>query len=305
MAALYGRAGRIRERRRQGEDIYAEQYNSLCSWALSVFPGDPSLEGKLSKMPDAVTQARPDMGIERLLARVSYLESALAMILQVDPRELPEAKGAADVDSLTQVKARRFQFLRRLYESTRGRSQLALDEQQVGQQLGMPPDELDAITEYLDAEGLIEFPTYGHVSITHAGVREVEAALDRPEQPTPHFPPVNFIYVEQMSHSQIQQGTTSSTQTGTFGTTDLTPISQFIEELRTRLADLKISEDDQHEANLQIATVQAQLSSRRPSFSIIRESLHTIRNILEGGVGSAAATVFITQLPQLIDMLPK
>jgi hypothetical protein len=153
----------IRERRRQGEDIYAEQYNSLCSWALSVFPCDPSLEGKLSKMPDAVTQARPDMGIERLLARVSYLESALAMILQVDPRELPEAKGAADVYSLTQVKARRFQFLRRLYDSTRGRSQVALEEHKIGQEMRMAPDELDAITEYLEGEGLIELPTYGHV----------------------------------------------------------------------------------------------------------------------------------------------
>jgi hypothetical protein len=34
--------------------------------------------------------------------------------------ELPEAKGAADVDSLTQVKDRRFQFLRRLGEAKPG-----------------------------------------------------------------------------------------------------------------------------------------------------------------------------------------
>jgi hypothetical protein len=190
-----------------------------------------------------------------------------------------------------------------------------------GQQLGFERVEVQNIAEYLRDEGLLDFVALGGtIAITHAGVREVEAqavaitqqgvreveaALERPEQPTPHFPPVNFIYIARMDHSQIQQGTANSTQTVTFGATDLTPIRNFLEELKTQLEGLGISADEQAEARLQVATAEAQLSSKRPNSVIVRESLHSIRNILEGGVGSVAATAFLQQLPQLIALLPK
>jgi hypothetical protein len=227
------------------------------------------------------------------------------MILVVYPRSLPEAKGAADVDSLTQVKAKRFQFLRRLHEATGGNTLQMLDTAELGRELGWAQLDVDNVSEYLEAEGLLEFATFGTISITHAGVLEVEAALEKPEQPTLHFPPVNFIYIAQMDRSQIQQGTTASSQTVTFGAADLEPIRQFIADLKSRLTELEIAADEQEEANLQIATMEAQLASKRPSPVIIKESLHSARKILEGGAGNLVAAAFLSQLPQLIALIPK
>lgn len=85
--------GIIADNKRGGDDVYAEEYNTLCSWALALFEGSPLLEGKLVLMPDAVTKFDPLIGTDRLLARVSYLESSVALILGVDPSSLPEARG--------------------------------------------------------------------------------------------------------------------------------------------------------------------------------------------------------------------
>ncbi len=53
----------------------------------------------------------------------------------------------------------------------------------------------------------------GSIAITHAGIKEVEAALSAPAEPTPRFPPTrNVIRIEHAVNTVIQQGTVGSTQ---------------------------------------------------------------------------------------------
>jgi hypothetical protein len=82
------------QNQRSGDDICGDEYNALCSWALSLFPSSPLLHGKLILMPDAATQMAPQSGTQRLLARLCFLETNVALEMGVDPSSLPEARGA-------------------------------------------------------------------------------------------------------------------------------------------------------------------------------------------------------------------
>ena len=130
---------------------------------------------------------------------------------------------------------------------------------------------------------------------------EVEAALSQPDKPTEHFP-VNIIHIEQMSHSQIQQGTVGSTQSGTFTSLDLAAVAEFVAGLKTMLPQLGLTGDDEAVAQSDIATIETQLSSPRPKVEIIKESLRSIRNIAEGTVGSMAASGIIAGVARLLGM---
>lgn len=212
----------------------------------------------------------------------------------------------AGVDRFTELRAKRFEFLNALYKATGGSRYQFVEMYELGQPLGLGRDETENVADYLQGQGLLMFPVLGGmVAITQAGIVEVETALSAPEQSTEHFPPLNFIYVERMEHSQIQQGTTDSTQTGTFAAADLELVRQFVDDLRARLPDLGLSTVDREEASLQITTAEVQVASRRPNPVILREALNTIRNVLEGGAGSIAATALLQQLPQVIALLPK
>jgi len=58
------------------------------------------------------------------------------------------------------------------------------------------------------------------------------------------------------------------------------------------------------DAQAQLATIEAQLSTSRPNSTIIGESLKTFRNILEGAAGSILASELIQRIPQLLHQLP-
>jgi len=114
-------------------------------------------------------------------------------------------------------KLMRFRFLKYLYERTDG-NEAAYAE--VAQHLGVPLEEYQVEFHFLVEEGLVE-RSRGIVRLTHAGMVEIEKALSQPDKPTEHFP-VNIIHIEQMSHSQIQQGTATSAQSTALRTEERT-----------------------------------------------------------------------------------
>jgi hypothetical protein len=129
----------------------------------------------------------------------------------------------------------------------------------------------------------------------------ITRARAEPEQATKYFPPViNILNIQTMTGSQIQQGTSGSTQTGTFSPQDFKALAAFVEELKGKLPELGLDGEDMHEAQAEVGTLEVQLSSNRPKPVIVRESLHTLRNLLEGATASAAATLL---LPKLLELL--
>lgn len=192
-------------------------------------------------------------------------------------------------DKITELKIKRFQYLHRLYAITGGDKLAFVGIGEIGKELGITHEESDRIEEYLHDEGLLDFPAFGNVSITHRGVLEVEEALSRPEKPTQHFPPMNFIHIEHMENSQVQQGTYQSTQMAAFTPENLKTLNELVQKLKQELPQVALDSVKEKEAQAEIATIEAQLSSSKPKRIIIEESLKTLRAILEGAAGSAIA----------------
>lgn len=197
------------------------------------------------------------------------------------------------MDMITKKRTDRFRFLHRLYERTNGDYHVLEDMFEVGEDVGLSRDETGRVMQYLDGEGLATHRAIGGVvAITHSGAIEVEQALSKPETPTHYFPPVvNILHVQSMVGSQIQQGTHGSTQSQTqsISQSDLTAIQDLLVKLQQSLGTLGLTSDALAEAQSEIQTIEAQIRSSKPKPVILRESLRTLRNLVEGVASNALA----------------
>lgn len=220
------------------------------------------------------------------------------------------------MDEIRERQSKRFQFLKLLYDEVNDFYAKAESPNQVplastrdlGNQLGFTSVETQQIVTYLHHEGLVKMVTVGKITIQHAGIKEVEEALSKPEKPTEHFPAHVTQYIinaQQITNSPIQQGTFGSTQSVSFSSDALQETSEFIELLKSHLSKLPLETEDRAEAEAEMATVQSQLSSPRPKSNIIRASIETIKNILENIPANVAANIIVANLPGLIDQASK
>jgi hypothetical protein len=197
------------------------------------------------------------------------------------------------MDILTKKKTDRFRFLNRLYERTEGNYHALEDMFEVGNDVGLTRDDADGVMQYLSGEGLASYRTLGGgVAITHSGLLEVERALSEPKIPTQYFPPVvNILNVQSMVGSQIQQGSHGSTQTQTqsISQSELAAIQAITTALQSGLDSLALGANARAEATAEIQTLNAQIQSSKPKASIIRESLKTLRSLVEGVASNAVA----------------
>ena len=170
--------------------------------------------------------------------------------------------------------------------------------------------ELADACRYLKRQGLIEeaMPDMGGspvpywVNITHPGIMEMEQSLGAPDKPTEHFPPISVITISNSNviGSAIQSGSPGAHQEMTVGDINIEGIREFLNELESHTADLELPEAEGQEFAAEIATVKAQIDSPRPKKQIIRESLHTIRSILEGIGGNLAAAPLLELLKHIL-----
>lgn len=194
-------------------------------------------------------------------------------------------------------KKKRFEFLRKLYDMSNGMS-IDIVTQDLANAL-----EIDYGTEashigiYLKNEDLVSWTSFKRIYITHKGIKAVEEAIDKPNEPTDYFPPINFIIVDQMHNSQIMQGSTGSNQTFNLTENKSSELKQFVELFEQRISELRFkSEEDKNQAVAEVQTIKTQLDSPRPKSLIIQESVQSVTNILEGFTGSMLATMLIEYL---------
>jgi hypothetical protein len=105
----------------------------------------------------------------------------------------------------------------------------------------------------------------------------------------------NVTNIGEVSHSQLQQGTTSSTQTMTLNV-DLGEVRQSLTQLRDSVDELQLESSASRQLIADVETILSQADSPKPSKSIINESLRSIRTILE----SVASNVIANQVLQQI-----
>jgi hypothetical protein len=199
-------------------------------------------------------------------------------------------------EGIEEKRKRRFKFMEAAYREISGSGPVIIGVIEHGGKLGFSETESLEIAHYLYGEHLLKPLGSGIASITHEGVLEVERALGAPEKPTQHFPAFNLIHIEHMSQSQIQQGTISSTQTGTFSA-DMTTIRDFVQAYKSKLSEIGLSTTDRQDAEAEIATVEAQLRSSKPKMAILKASVDVLTGFLANVASSAAVVYLKTTFP--------
>lgn len=205
---------------------------------------------------------------------------------------------------LEERQAHRLQYLRAVYEASDGVAGRFIKFTDIGEELGFDKKHSDEIADYLASEGLLNWAAMGVIELTHWGLKEVEQALSSPDQPTEHFPALviaqNYMQVGSITNSQVQQGTSGSTQLLTSAEQD--DVRKLTSELRAALGELDLDTETTAEVQADLAVIDAQLTSPRPKANIIREALSSTRAVLEGAAASGLATA-APQIPGLIEHL--
>ena len=102
-----------------------------------------------------------------------------------------------------------------------------------------------------------------------------------------------------VSNSPIQQGTTQSTQTSSYSDSSA-KLVEIICKIRRAKPDWALSEEDSEQLDVSVETLEAQTKSSRPNSIIVNESLKSARSVIEGIVGSVAATQLATMISTLL-----
>ena len=202
---------------------------------------------------------------------------------------------------IEQRRANRLKLLLRLYELTGGLRHKSLPLKSVAQELGLDDKATEDADQYLKDQGLIEYQAFGpQVALTHAGITEVEERLGNPEASTARFPAaVNIINVGQMIGSQIHQGTTGSSVSSLAGT-DGRAVSALVDALDRALREAQLRSLERSDVEAELATLRAQLKSTSPKPSILKESLETLKTLIQAGGQVAAAKEVIEKLLSIL-----
>jgi Trp operon repressor len=128
--------------------------------------------------------------------------------------------------------------------------------------------------------------------------RIIDALIKRDESlrsgnPTPQA--LNTVHVENMYGSSIQQGTHGSNATVNFKAKE-SDLRNVLNQIQDSVDQLELSPAAKGQLEVDIGTINVQLSATSPKASIISECLHSVRTILETAVGHVLALSFLSQL---------
>jgi hypothetical protein len=146
-------------------------------------------------------------------------------------------------------------------------------------------DKVPIVTAQIGIEDLTRL-----IQITEQGFEEIKKAMQAPRQATENFPAINLTYIEGgVSGSTIQSGSPGAHQEISAGNLDLNPIREFLRQFDASADELDLPADEAAVLAADIDTLKAQVGSPKPKRHIIKESLNSVRAILEITSGSAAA----------------
>ena len=205
---------------------------------------------------------------------------------------------------LEEMKKKCFQFLYKLYEMTSGNELELVSIDDIMQELDFTRDQAWQIMAYLKEEQLLKLMNLdGDLQITHSGIVEIEKALSEPEKPTEHFPP-DIKNAAQMINSQIQQASPDASQTVSFCDDDYNKLKEMMILLREFIdEDNELESDKKSELIVEIGMIEAQMCSPKPKHNIMVESLHSIRNVIEGAIGSVLTSKFLPMIQKFMASL--
>ena len=105
---------------------------------------------------------------------------------------------------------------------------------------------------------------------------------------------INNFYGD-VTHSQVQQGSSHSTQSQDNTGIDIDSLMTLVAAIRESMHDTNMESDQLEELTGELDTLSAQAKSPRPKVAILKESLLSIQRIIEGAAGGA----IVQYLPQI------
>lgn len=185
---------------------------------------------------------------------------------------------------------RRQQFLQLLYDIVDADPASIVMFQEVGAEMGLDHGEAWDVRAYLGSQGYIQGVTgVGGISITFEGVRLVESWHAGPDPLHPEPQVGNTVNIGTAVNTQIQQGTTDSSQSMSVSHQTLEHVQGVVSELEKSLHALGLADDDRDEMKAQIDTAKGQLGSRKPRLEVVKGALASMKEILEGAAAAGAA----------------
>lgn len=207
------------------------------------------------------------------------------------------------MDSVEDLKKQRAFFLHEVYKMSKASTIEMVDGREIGDKLGFNEKQFVRTIYYLFDEGLLELGTSNQAGITHEGIKEVEQALENPEESTEHFPANVYVnIIENMSNSGILQGTVNSEQNITINQQSKNEINQILDEILSRLNeidDVTLSNDIRAE----IETIKSQLKSSNPKKSIIKSCLDIIKEIGKNVSTNTLSSLITSNADRAFDLL--
>lgn len=208
----------------------------------------------------------------------------------------------------------RTRFMNELFEVSHGMDGEIASTVVVAQRLGVEitgDEENDrdiiATVRYLDGEGLLQADPNGGgylIKLTHFGVREVEEARDRPDEPTSYFAPINVVYAQTISNSNLQQGSPGATQSLTIlGQDHRERLRSTLQSIKGSIDEFNLEQADRAELEAEVRTLEAQADSPKPKREVVHPSLVSARNILEGAASGVAAQGVIEAIGLLLSSM--
>ncbi|MGA2879131.1 MAG: hypothetical protein ABSG13_09295 [Bryobacteraceae bacterium] len=185
----------------------------------------------------------------------------------------------------------RFRFLKALYDRVGDDITTGHHFTWIADDINLNHPAAARFAQLLASDHLVSLTNEGNLRITHTGIKEIEAALTKPESPTEHFP-AYVVNIQNMTNSTIQQGSHHSSATIVAQPGEIESLKQLLASIKEEQDKLQLSADIRAEMDSEIQTVESQLSSPRPKSVIVKESLRTLRTILENaGAALLAAAI--------------
>lgn len=200
---------------------------------------------------------------------------------------------------INEIKEKRFKFLHMVYNLSNADEHKDIQSYQLGKDLGFSNDFISKLIRYLDKEDLIIFREDSGItiSISHPGIIEVENALSKPNEPTEHFPPVkNTIILKNIKDSQIQIHSPDATQIKTLDKELIDLLKELVSFIESNNSQLNLPKVKEQEFLADVKTIETQMTSPNPKRNILKESMVSVRRILETATGQIIAMQILDKL---------
>lgn len=224
------------------------------------------------------------------------------------------ASSKIDPGNLELKKRQRLRFMIELYDMVDGFDAQPVETAQLAARLGLdtskPEDLLDVlkIVHYLQGEELLSSSgspgDATRLTLTHKGVREVEEARSRPNQPTEHFWPLATIASEPADGSiSDQNGATTARALTVLEEPDRLEVLRMAQSLQEWANRLALDEEQRSEYDADIRTIEAQLDSPHPKTELIKVALESIKSTAEKATSSpgSAGSIVSAGIASTID----